>query len=173
MRASARLCSLLRIEHPLICAPMAGGPSTPALAAEVSRAGGLGFLGCAYSTPEQILEWSREVRARTDRPFGINLFAEVPAGAPVDPAPMLELLRPIHAELGRPPPEPPTPSSSMLDAQIDAVSKSGATAFSITFGLLSSAQLERLKRAGLVTMGTANTVEEARRIDAAGFESVI
>ena len=55
MTARAKLCSLLRIEHPLICAPMAGGPSTPALAAEVSRAGGLGFLGCAYSTPEQIL----------------------------------------------------------------------------------------------------------------------
>ena len=55
MRAPASLCSLLRIEVPLIGAPMAGGPSTPALAAEVSRAGGLGFLGCSYSTPEQIL----------------------------------------------------------------------------------------------------------------------
>jgi len=173
MGASARLCSLLRIDHALICAPMAGGPSTPALAAEVSRAGGLGFLGCAYSTPEQILEWSREVRSRTDRPFGINLFADVPDGAPVDPAPMLELLRPIHAELGLPPPEAPTPSARMLDAQVDAVIESGATVFSITFGLLSPPQLERLKRAGLVTMGTANTVEEARRIEAAGFHSVI
>ena len=86
MRASARLCSLLRIDHPLIGAPMAGGPSTPALAAEISRAGGLGFLGCAYATPEQILEAGREVRARTDRPFGINVFADVPDGAPVDPA---------------------------------------------------------------------------------------
>jgi len=173
MGASARLCSLLRIDHALICAPMAGGPSTPALAAEVSRAGGLGFLGCSYSTPEHILEWSREVRSRTDRPFGINLFADVPDGAPVDPAPMLELLRPIHAELGLPPPEAPTPSARMLDAQVDAVIESGATVFSITFGLLSPPQLERLKRAGLVTMGTANTVEEARRIEAAGFHSVI
>jgi nitronate monooxygenase len=173
MHAREKLCSLLRIEHPLICAPMAGGPSTPALAAEVSRAGGLGFLGCAYSTPEQILDLTREVRARTDQPFGINLFAEVPAGPAVDPAPMLELLRPIHAELGLPPPEAPTPSPGVLDAQIDAVIQSGAAVFSITFGLLSSAQLERLKRAGLVTMATANTVEEARRIDAAGFDSVI
>src|SRR5262249_38959794 len=173
MSAREKLRSLLRIEHPLICAPMAGGPSTPALAAEVSRAGGLGFLGCAYSTPEQLLESSREVRARTDRPFGSNLFAEVPGAARVDPAPMLELLRPIHSELGLPPPEAPTPSPTMLDAQIDAVIESGAAVFSITFGLLSSAQLERLKRAGLVTMGTANTVEEARRIEAAGFGSVI
>jgi nitronate monooxygenase len=152
---------------------MAGGPSTPALAAEVSRAGGLGFLGCAYSTPEQILEWSREVRARTDRPFGINLFADVPDGPAVDPAPMLQLLRPIHAELGLPPPESPTPSPRSLDAQIEAVAQSGAAAFSVTFGMPSPAQLARLQRAGLVRMGTANTVEEARRIEAAGFEVVV
>src|SRR6516225_3796698 len=57
------------LRTPIVLAPMAGGPSSPELAAAVSRAGGLGFLGCAYSTPEQILEWSREVRSRTDRPF--------------------------------------------------------------------------------------------------------
>jgi len=173
MRASAKLCSLLRIEHPLICAPMAGGPSTPALASEVSRAGGLGFLGCAYSPPEQILEWSKEIRARTDRPFGINLFADVPGGASVDPGPMVELLRPIHAELGLPPPEAPTPGPRILDAQLAAVVESGATAFSITFGLLSGPQLERLKSAGLVTMATANTVEEARLIETAGYDAVL
>ncbi|HUM09834.1 MAG TPA: nitronate monooxygenase [Myxococcaceae bacterium] len=167
------LSSLLRIEHPLIGAPMAGGPSTPALAAAVSQAGGLGFLGCAYSTPEQILEWSREVRARTDRPFGINLFAEVPDGPPVDPGPMLDLLRPIHAELGLPAPEPPVPSSRALDAQIEAVVQSGAAVFSVTFGIPSAAQLERLKRAGMVRMATATTVEEARRSAGAGFEAVV
>jgi len=173
MRAPQKLRGLLRIEHPLLGAPMAGGPSTPALAAAVSRAGGLGILGCAYSTPEQILEWSREVRARTDRPFGINLFADVPAGPPVDPRPMLELLGPLHAELGLPPPELPVPPASALDAQIEAVAQSGAAVFSIVFGLPSPAQLQRLGRAGMVRMGTANTVEEARRIEAAGIEVVV
>ena len=32
------------LRHPIVQAPMAGGPSTPALAAAVSDAGGLGFL---------------------------------------------------------------------------------------------------------------------------------
>jgi nitronate monooxygenase len=173
MRAPAKLCSLLQIDHPLIGAPMAGGPGTPALTAEVSRAGGLGFLGCAYSTPEQILEWGREVRKRTERPFGINVFADVEQGALVDPRPMLELLRPIHDELGLPPPEAPAAPARSLDAQIEAIVQSGASAFSVTFGLPTAAQLGRLQRAGLVRMGTANTVEEARRIEAAGFEAVV
>ncbi|MGZ5957558.1 MAG: NAD(P)H-dependent flavin oxidoreductase [Myxococcaceae bacterium] len=173
MRAPAMLCSLLRTEYPLVAAPMAGGPSTPALAAEVSRAGGLGFLGCAYSTPEQILEWSSEVRARTDRPFGINVFADVPDGPPVDPGPMLELLRPIHAELGLPPPEVPGMPTRSLDAQIEAILQSGASAFSITFGLPSAAQVARLGHAGLVRIGTANTVDEARRVEESGFEAVV
>ena len=173
MRASARLCSLLQIQHPLLGAPMAGGPTTPALVAEVSRAGGMGFLGAAYLSPEQILEASREVRSRTDRPFGINLFAEVPPGPPVDPAPMLALLRPIHAELGIPPPAPAEAAGPSLDAQLEAVTQSGAVAFSVTFGLTSAAQASRLKSAGLVRIGTATTVEEARRIESAGFEAVV
>ncbi len=44
----------LGIEHPLMLAPLAGGPSTPALAAAVSGAGGLGSLGAAYLTAGQL-----------------------------------------------------------------------------------------------------------------------
>jgi nitronate monooxygenase len=152
---------------------MAGGPSTPALAAAISRAGGIGFLGCAYSSPEQILEWGREVRARTDRPFGVNLFADPPEVPAADPRPMLELLRPIHAELGIPPPAPPGPTTSSMDAQVEAVIQSGASAFSVIFGLASPVQRQRLKQAGLACIGTANTVEEARRVESAGYDAVI
>ena len=49
------------------------------LVAAVCEAGALGFMGAAYLTPPQIIEVSREVRARTSRPFGINLFAPLPA----------------------------------------------------------------------------------------------
>ena len=37
-----------RLEHPVVLAPLAGGPSTPDLAAAVSGAGGLGFLAAGY-----------------------------------------------------------------------------------------------------------------------------
>ena len=39
---------LERLDHPVVLAPLAGGPSTPELAAAVSNAGGLGFLAFGY-----------------------------------------------------------------------------------------------------------------------------
>ena len=57
---------------------MAGGGDTPALVAAVSAAGGMGFIGAAYLTPEKIKETGRAVRAKTSKPFGINLFAPLP-----------------------------------------------------------------------------------------------
>jgi nitronate monooxygenase len=44
------LTELLGIEHPIVQAPMAS-VTTPALAAAVSEAGGLGSLGCANLGP--------------------------------------------------------------------------------------------------------------------------
>ena len=60
--------------YPIVGAPMAGGTSTPQLAAAVSNAGGLGSLGAAYLTPAQIAEEIAAVRRQTDRPFAVNLF---------------------------------------------------------------------------------------------------
>ena len=39
-----------RLEHPIVQAPLAGGPSTVDLAVAVSEAGGLGFLAAGYRT---------------------------------------------------------------------------------------------------------------------------
>jgi nitronate monooxygenase len=36
------------IAAPIVLAPLAGGPSTPRLAAAVTNAGGLGFLAAGY-----------------------------------------------------------------------------------------------------------------------------
>jgi len=60
---------------PIVQAPLAGGPSTPALAAAVSAAGGLGFLAAGYKSAEALAEDVAAVRAATDAPFGINVFA--------------------------------------------------------------------------------------------------
>src|SRR3954466_1731348 len=98
----------LGIEHPIIAAPMGGGPSTPALVAAVSNAGGLGSVAGAYLTPGQIADEIRRVRALTGRPFAVNLFAGgYHAGIGRDPAPMLALMGEVHEELGLAAPELP------------------------------------------------------------------
>lgn len=59
-----RLCDLLRIEHPIIQAPMAGSV-TPQLAAAVSNAGGLGSLGSAEMRLDDIRAAIAAIRAGT------------------------------------------------------------------------------------------------------------
>ena len=62
------------LDVPVVGAPMAGGPTTPALVAAVSEAGGLGFLAAGYRTAEATEAEISAVRASTTRPFGVNLF---------------------------------------------------------------------------------------------------
>lgn len=101
----------LGIEHPIIQAPMACGATTVDLVTAVCRAGALGFLGCAYSSPEVIRETAAAVRARTERPFGLNLFTPQPMpDASGDVGRMVEVLKGVHAELGIAPPSVPAPS---------------------------------------------------------------
>jgi len=51
-----------------------GSVAGPDLAAEVSRAGGLGVIGGLNQPPEELRKRIRFVRERTDRPFGLNLW---------------------------------------------------------------------------------------------------
>src|SRR3954454_19281938 len=65
---------LERVRHPIVQAPMAGGPSTVELARAVSDAGGLGFLAAGYLRAAAVRDQIRELRAATDAPFGVNVF---------------------------------------------------------------------------------------------------
>ena len=67
------VCKLLDIEHPIALGGMGSAPS-PAMIAAVSRAGGLGAMGCHYLTPEQIRERTAATRKETNKPFGLNFL---------------------------------------------------------------------------------------------------
>ena len=67
------VCDLLGIEHPIALGGM-GSATSPALVAAVSRAGGLGALGCHYFTPDQIRERTAAIRQQTNKPFGLNFL---------------------------------------------------------------------------------------------------
>ncbi|MGA0604474.1 NAD(P)H-dependent flavin oxidoreductase [Phenylobacterium sp. VNQ135] len=71
MPLHSRICDIFGIQYPIVLAGM-GGASVPRLAAAVSNAGGLGVLGAAACSREELREWIREVRSLTDKPFGVD-----------------------------------------------------------------------------------------------------
>ncbi len=170
---STPLTRRLRLDYPLIQAPMAGGPTTPALVAAVSNAGGLGSLGAGYLEPEAIRATIVEIRALTDRPFAVNLF--VPRRADAKPE-QLEwsrmLLERYRGELGLESPEalPPLPD---FEAQLAVLIDEGVDAFSFTFGVPGGEQLTELRDAGIVTLGTATHLLEGIVLEECGVDFVV
>lgn len=79
MRLRTSICELFSIDYPILQAGM-GGAAGPELAAAVSNAGGLGVLGAAACTPDQLDEWIVRARSLTDRPFGVDTL--LPASVP-------------------------------------------------------------------------------------------
>jgi nitronate monooxygenase len=168
------LTERLKLQHPVIQAPMAGGADTPDLVAAVGNAGGLGFLGAAYSTPEQIAELGRAVRTKTSRPFGVNLFALLPAPQDVsDAQTAVDRVAPFYAELGLPAPSVPELPRMSFSEQVAACLEIGATAFSFTFGILPTHAIAAIKQQGLFLLGTATTVDEALALENAGVDAVV
>ncbi|MDP4078484.1 nitronate monooxygenase family protein [Acidovorax sp. A1169] len=154
------LRTALSLRLPIIQGPMTGS-DTPALAAAVSAAGGLGSLGCGMRSPAAMAEAAAEVRRRTDRPFGMNLFVQdtpSPDAATVDAA--VARLAPLYAEFGQ---KAAVPARWCEDfaAQFDALIAARPAVASFTFGILSAVQVERLHAAGCYVIGTATTVAEA------------
>ncbi len=165
----------LRIEHPIVQAPMAGGPTTPALVAAVSEAGALGSLGAALLGPEAIREAIREIRRLTRRPFAVNLFAleSTPASpSPQELAQANASLQPFREELGLVPPARLAPPPGFAE-QLAVVLEERVPIFSFTFGALRAEEVRRLRDAGVFVMGTATTVKEARLLEQSGAGAVV
>jgi nitronate monooxygenase len=174
MVLKTRATEALGIEHPVVQAPMAGGPTTPELVAAVSNAGGLGSLGAAYLPPEKIREQVREIRGLTEAPFAVNLFVPVPFEA--DPEKITHaqaLLGPYRDELGIEAPKELPYFAESFDDQLEAVLEERVPVFSFTFGSLGPELLGRLKENGATVMGTATTVREGLRLEKDGVDMVV
>src|SRR5688572_20253774 len=95
------LTDLLGIRYPIVQAGMAGS-STPDLVAAVSNAGGLGILGAALMRPDQVREAIRAIKARTDRPFGVNFQLAPPESGNHDVKAVQAFLDRFRRALGLP-----------------------------------------------------------------------
>lgn len=163
----------LHIDLPIIQGPMTGS-DTPRLAAAVSAAGGLGFLGCGMRSPAAMLEAAAAVRAATDRPFGMNLFVlETPRPDAAEVSAAMDRLAPLYARFGLQP-EAPARWCEDFAVQFEALIQARPAVASFTFGILSAAQVRRIKsEAGSLVIGTATTPAEALAWAEVGADAVV
>jgi nitronate monooxygenase len=144
------------LARPIVQAPMAGGISTPKLAAAVSDAGGLGFLAAGYREPDAVAAEVAELRGLTGRPFGLNIFAA--GGEPADPAAVEAYAARIGVEGGL---GEPRHDDDHFDAKLALAAELTIPVVSFTFGAPTAAQIEALHAAGCAVWITVTTPAEA------------
>jgi nitronate monooxygenase len=157
------------LEHPIVQAPMGGGASTPALAAAVSDAGGLGFLAAGYKAVGAVRADVAAVRAATARPFGINLFAP-PQPVP-DPAAVERYARALAERYGQA--GAPRHDDDGWEEKLALVAELRVPVVSVTFGCPDATVIARLHEADTAVWATVTAPDEARAAEAAGVDALV
>lgn len=168
----------LGIARPIVQGPFGGGLSTTTLAATVSNGGGLGSFGAHHLEPAAIGRVASELRSLTSRPFALNLWVSNvdPGGEDPDPAALsraARLFEPFFRELGLDLPEPPRRAHQSFEEQVEALLEAAPPVFSFIFGVPRPAILEACRRKGIVTVGSATTVAEARALEEARVDLIV
>lgn len=161
------------LTHPIVQAPMAGGPSTPALAAAVANAGGLGFVAAGYRSPEQLRADLEASRALTDAPIGVNLF--LVAEAEIDQSAVDAYARELEPEAARHGVALGEPhyDDDQLAAKLELVVAERVPIVSFTFGCPSTDTVSRLQRAGIAVWVTVTEPDEALAATRAGADALV
>jgi nitronate monooxygenase len=166
----------LGIELPIVQAPMAG-VSTSEMAAAVSNSGALGSIAVGSVDAQTTRQMIAEVRARTDRPFSVNVFCHRPAVEnETREAAWLDRLKPEFERFGaRPPARLREIYRSFLtdDAKLAVLVAERPAVVSFHFGLPAPDQIESLRAAGITLFATATNLVEGRAISAAGIHAVV
>ncbi len=163
----------LTVTNPVLAAPMAGGPSTPALVAAAAAAGSLGFLAGGYRTAAQLAEQIGEVRSATST-FGVNLFAPNPV--PVDPAAYARYafdLAPAANRFGVGLPTRPVEDDDGWADKLDLLIAAPVPLVSFTFGLPPTGAIRALHGAGSAVAQSVTSVEEARWAQDVGVDLLV
>ena len=166
----------LGITLPIVQAPMAG-VSTPELAAAVSNAGALGSIGVGATDASGARAMIEGVRARTERPFNVNLFVHTPASSDAArEAAWLDALAPLFRGFGA---EPPAALRSIYQSLVEdddmlaMVIDRAPPVVSFHFGVPSANAITALKSVGCVLLATATNLAEAQAVKEAGIDAVV
>jgi nitronate monooxygenase len=159
---------------PIIVAPMAGGPSTPALVTAAAAAGAIGFLAAGYKTLDALAGEIAAVRDSTDH-FGVNLF--VPEDdSPVDKAAIeryRERLRPEAERYAVELPELRWNDDDHWPDKISLLMADPVPWVSFTFGIPDHATIRGLQKAGSRILVTVTEPDEAEQAYDSGADGVI
>jgi nitronate monooxygenase len=165
--------SLSDLEHPIVQAPMGGGASTPALAAAVCEAGGLGFMAAGYKTREVVRRDIAELRELTSRPFGLNLF--VPGPVREDRDALARYADSLRAEAERQGVDLGEPSwdDDLWEGKLALVQEERVPVVSFTFGCPDESVVRSLRETGCAVWVTVTTPAEAAKGARAGADALV
>ena len=158
---------------PVLAAPMAGGPSTPELAAAATNAGGLGFVPAGYLSADDFAERLVAARAMASGPLGANLFVPQPrAGNRADIDRYAQALageaQRYGAQLGE-----PRYDDDNWSAKLDVLLDIRPEVASFTFDAPSAGEIRRLADAGITTVVTVTTASEAELAVSRGADALV
>jgi nitronate monooxygenase len=157
---------------PVIVAPMAGGPSTPELAAAGTNAGGLGFVAAGYLSADVLAERIAAARKLSSGPLGVNLFVPQPSTANADEIEKYTAALAPDAERYDAKPGNPVYTDDDWAAKVDVLLDLKPEVASFTFGLPTPEECQRLRDAGITTVGTVTSVDEADAAVDCGVDAV-
>lgn len=154
---------------------MAGGPSTPALAAAVSAAGGLGFLAGGHKSVEAVQRELDQLSSLMPAglPYGINLFAPSGPGSSTAQvsayaARLGDEARHRGAELGS-----PRFDDDHYQDKLAQLRARRVPVVSFTFGCPAPADVDLLRGVGSAVWVTVTTAEEAVAAQAVGADALV
>ncbi|MGW1704948.1 nitronate monooxygenase [Streptomyces sp. NPDC002206] len=161
----------LGVSTPILAAPMAGGPTTPALVAAAARANSLGFLAGGYRTADALAEQIAKVRS-DGVDFGVNLFAPNPV--PIEPETFRRYARAVAPEARAYGLDVPTAGIVEDDDhwqdKVHLLLTDPVPVVSFTFAIPEAAVIAALHGAGTLVVQTVTSAAEARLAAEAGVD---
>jgi nitronate monooxygenase len=169
---------LLGIAYPILQGPFGGNLSSVELVSIVSNAGGLGGYGAYTLSPQELVAVHNKIKAATPKPYNINLWVS-DTDAPNDVISdeqyeeAVKIFSPYFEAVGVSLPEKPAPFKSKFENQVQVILDIRPKLFSFVFGIPSADILEQCHKAGILTAGTATTLDEALVLEEAGVDMII
>jgi nitronate monooxygenase len=170
-----RLLDLLKIEIPIIQAPMAGSDSVT-LARSVSSTGALGSLACTLLSADDVREAVRALRHEMTRPFNLNFFCHTMEAPDAEAMKKWKsFLRSHYERWGL---DIETVAEGRLRLPFDeemcaTIEEVKPEVVSFHFGLPAASLVDRLKGLGIRILSSATSVREAKWLESHGCDAII